>query len=268
MKNKWRGDDAESEIRKLFKSRIRRGVFFSTLTRLQKYITPRDNTKNYLVMQRAQFRNFVLALGNRLKKEGFLETSDDIAFLTMGTLRESGQLESILKGEVSQAESRKWVRNGKETFARWAETESMPDILTDQVVSGPEAVKDVPSEVKPPHDLVGVGISPGRISGRVRVIRSPREFYRMRKGEILVAPLTDPSWTPLFPLAKGVIVEIGGTLSHAAIVAREYGIPAVANVRNATQILKDGDLIEVDGYSGRLSNSGSSGGARALTNPD
>ena len=67
-----------------------------------------------------------------------------------------------------------------------------------------------------------------------------------------MAPLTDPSWTPLFALANGLILEIGGMLSHGAIVAREYGIPAVANLQNATKILSDGDQLFVDGYSGKV----------------
>lgn len=82
------------------------------------------------------------------------------------------------------------------------------------------------------------------------VISSPDEFCRMRPGAILVAPATDPAWTPLFTLAAGVIVEVGGTLSHAATVAREYGLPALANVKDATRLLKDGDRVWLDATAG------------------
>jgi pyruvate,water dikinase len=93
-------------------------------------------------------------------------------------------------------------------------------------------------------------VSRGAVEGEVVVMRDPGEFRRMKPRAILVAPATDPSWTPLFTLAAGVIVEVGGTLSHASTVAREYGIPALANVRGATTLLHDGDWILLDATAG------------------
>jgi len=81
-------------------------------------------------------------------------------------------------------------------------------------------------------------------------MHDPGEFRKMKHGAILIAPATDPSWTPLFTLAAGIIVEVGGTLSHASTVAREYGVPALANVRAATTRLHDGDRIRLDATSG------------------
>lgn len=92
----------------------------------------------------------------------------------------------------------------------------------------------------------GLNVSSGFVEGEVIVITEPDEFERMKKGAILVAPVTNPSWTPLFALASGIIVEIGSTLSHSSIVAREYGIPAIANVKDATKLLKNGDLVRLD----------------------
>jgi phosphohistidine swiveling domain-containing protein len=86
----------------------------------------------------------------------------------------------------------------------------------------------------------------------VLVMREPSEFARMRRGAILVAPATDPAWTPLFTLAAGVIVEVGGTLSHASTVAREYGLPALANIKDATRILRDGDRVRLDATNGTV----------------
>jgi pyruvate,water dikinase len=93
-------------------------------------------------------------------------------------------------------------------------------------------------------------ISAGYAEGEVIVMRDPSEFSRMKRGAILVAPATDPSWTPLFTLAAGLIVEVGGMLSHAATVAREYGLPALANVRHATKLFKNGDRIRLDATNG------------------
>jgi pyruvate,water dikinase len=84
----------------------------------------------------------------------------------------------------------------------------------------------------------------------VRVIRGPAEFGKIRRGDVLVAPVTAPAWTPLFALAAAVVTETGGALSHAAIVAREYGIPAVLAVKRATSLLADGDHVVVDGNAG------------------
>jgi pyruvate,water dikinase len=98
--------------------------------------------------------------------------------------------------------------------------------------------------------LTGLCVSPGSIDGEVVVMRDPSEFIAMKRGAILVAPATDPSWTPLFTLASGVIVEVGGMLSHASTIAREYGLPALANVKDATRVLKSGDRVRLDASSG------------------
>ena len=98
--------------------------------------------------------------------------------------------------------------------------------------------------------LKGTGGSRGEAVGPARVIHGPEEFYKMQKGDILVCPYTDPEWTPLFRLAAGVVADTGASLSHAAIVAREYGIPAVLGVGYATAKLRDGDMVAVNGSTG------------------
>ncbi|MCR5848613.1 MAG: phosphoenolpyruvate synthase [Lachnospiraceae bacterium] len=98
----------------------------------------------------------------------------------------------------------------------------------------------------------GIGASVGQASGKVCIIKSPEEFGKLSQGDILVCTYTDPEWTPLFTLAAGVVVDTGGTLSHAAIVAREYNIPAVLATGDATKKLKDGDNVLVDGSSGKV----------------
>jgi pyruvate,water dikinase len=100
--------------------------------------------------------------------------------------------------------------------------------------------------------LQGVAASAGRVTGTARVILDPREAARLKAGEILVAPSTNPAWSPLFLQAAGLVTEIGGTLSHGAILAREYGIPAVLNVRQATQRIRSGQTVLVDGYAGTV----------------
>ena len=100
--------------------------------------------------------------------------------------------------------------------------------------------------------LRGVAASGGRVTGKARVIFDPKDAAQLEKGEILVTPSTNPAWSPLFLQAAALVTEIGGTLSHGAILAREYGIPAVLNVRQATQQIRSGQTVLVDGYAGTI----------------
>jgi phosphoenolpyruvate synthase/pyruvate phosphate dikinase len=100
--------------------------------------------------------------------------------------------------------------------------------------------------------LQGLPASSGRSRGTARLIRRLEEATRLSKGDILVTQGTDPGWTPVFPLVNGLVLEVGGQLSHGAIIAREYGIPAVINVAGAMHFIQDGQTIEVDGSSGRV----------------
>jgi len=98
--------------------------------------------------------------------------------------------------------------------------------------------------------LTGLGVSPGRVRGRVRVLRNVADGEALRPGEILVAPAVDPGWTPLMLRAAGVVLELGSLLSHGAVVAREYGVPAVVNLSGVTRLLHDGQEVTVDGSRG------------------
>ena len=98
--------------------------------------------------------------------------------------------------------------------------------------------------------LKGVGAGGGTVRGIARVITAPADFGRLQEGEILVAAITTPAWTPLFAVAAGVVTDIGGPLSHSSIVAREYGIPAVLGTGSGTRRIRDGQWIVVDGSAG------------------
>jgi rifampicin phosphotransferase len=102
----------------------------------------------------------------------------------------------------------------------------------------------------------GIGASPGRVTGAACVIHGPEEFDQMTPGDILVAKITTPAWTPLFALASGIVTDVGGPLSHSSIVAREYGVPAVLGTGVATQRIRSGQHITVDGNGGVVTMSG------------
>jgi pyruvate,water dikinase len=99
--------------------------------------------------------------------------------------------------------------------------------------------------------LVGSPVSPGMVEGIVHVVFDPRSA-QLAPGEILVCPGTDPAWTPLFLVAGGLVMEVGGLMTHGAVVAREYGIPAVVGLHEATQRLQTGQRVRVDGSTGRV----------------
>ncbi len=113
---------------------------------------------------------------------------------------------------------------------------------------GAPAVQDDAADDK----VAGNAGSPGKVRGTARVVRSLEESHKLGVGEILVAQTTSPSWTPLFGTAAGIVTDTGGILSHCAVVAREYGIPAVVGTGVATSIITDGQTIEVDGDAGRV----------------
>ena len=100
--------------------------------------------------------------------------------------------------------------------------------------------------------MTGLPASAGRIKGRVKVLDSVLESDKLKKGDILVTGQTDPGWAMVFPLIGGLIVERGGALSHGAIVAREFGIPAVVGVENASSLLEDFQMVIVDGDQGKI----------------
>ncbi len=123
------------------------------------------------------------------------------------------------------------------------------DARPSEFLSGDEALRAATASLS---RLQGLGIAPGFVRGRVRVLAGPEDAHRLRPGEILVTRVTDPGWTPLFHRAGGLVLEMGSQLSHGAIVARELRLPAVANIADATTLLRDGEEVALDGRSGVL----------------
>lgn len=119
------------------------------------------------------------------------------------------------------------------------------------------AGEPVPIVPELPHDVTGqrvtgTSVSRGVIIGTARVVRTPEEAEALERGEILIAPITDVGWTPYFNLISGLLTDIGSAVSHGAVVAREFGLPAVVNTRYATQVFQTGDRILLDADRGRV----------------
>ncbi|MFM8411398.1 MAG: PEP-utilizing enzyme, partial [Alphaproteobacteria bacterium] len=136
---------------------------------------------------------------------------------------------------------------------RRAEHERFRDEDPPEVIRGDQEPSTSTSPAPEGHSLRGVGVSPGRSEARARVVLDVADLESVLDGEVLVARATDPSWTSALSLAGAIVLEMGGLLSHGAIVARELGIPAVVDVAGATRMLRTGDLVTVDGTTGEIS---------------
>jgi pyruvate,water dikinase len=181
-----------------------------------------------------------LECGRRFVNRGLLDEIDDVFFITWE------EAQAVLTGEEGGRGLAALVRDRR---ARHEDLEKLtpPDFLEEDAPH-----RAVPEKVGGGDALTGLGVAAGRAEGPARLIHQPAEGNRLLKGDVLVAPGTDPAWTPLFLRASALVMETGGIISHGAIVAREYGIPAVINVPGALQILADGTPVTVDGDEGRV----------------
>lgn len=143
------------------------------------------------------------------------------------------------------------IRGGPQDI-EWAVADGTAWILQARPITADLPALGIPVSAVPAEALTGTPGSHGVVTATARVVRGPSDFLTVRAGEVIVCPYTDPGWTPLFTIAAGVITEIGGALSHAAIVAREYDIPAVLGVANATTRIQTGDRITLDGTPGTV----------------
>ncbi|HEY3097436.1 MAG TPA: PEP/pyruvate-binding domain-containing protein [Methylomirabilota bacterium] len=213
-------------------------LFSIVCSALQRLLAQRDENRHVTTLLVSHLRRVVLEIGGRATQAGVLDARDDIFFVLWE------ELPSVLRAE---ADWRSLVRH------RRREREHNREVAAPDLVRGGEMAEHVGADggADTDGDLVGLGVSPGRLRGKLRILRSAADM-RTLSGEIVVLAAIEPSLTSLFPVVGGVIAEIGGVLSHAAILAREYGVPAVVNVTDATRRLKDGDYIELDGTTGRV----------------
>ena len=216
----------------------------STIARVKQQYVWREKVRSDLTRVVAELRMFHLALADRFVERGWIERRDDYFLLKLDEVGRAiaepafgAELHDIALGRAAQLAAERDL--AMPLFMRERDLEALLQ-------------QSATSDDGGGADLSGLCVSPGSVEAEVVVMRDPSEFARMKRGAILVAPATDPSWTPLFTLASGVIVEVGGMLSHASTIAREYGLPALANVKNATRILRTGTRVRLDASAGRV----------------
>ncbi|OGG55643.1 MAG: hypothetical protein A3F84_23825 [Candidatus Handelsmanbacteria bacterium RIFCSPLOWO2_12_FULL_64_10] len=199
-------------------------------------------------------RRVLMEFGRRLAEAGTIQQPDDVFYLTLDELRESGgdcnELSIRCRSRVAQRRSE---------IERFRAISPPPALGTDHGPPPDNAFNRTflakffggpPQPSEDPGVLKGNAGSPGKARGPAKVIRSLSEAGKLQRGDILVAETTAPPWTPLFATAAAIVTDTGGILSHCAVVAREYGIPAVVGVGRATAVIRDGQTLEVDGDAG------------------
>lgn len=197
-------------------------------------LSTRESTKAAVLQLGGVERRATRLLAERLARRGALRSADDVDLLA------DWELEGLATGRSSV--SRDELERREQAVAEFRQHDDLAELVDH---------RGTPLDIRPETEgITGWGASPGVHRGRVRIVREAAEAGDLEPGDVLVAPSTDPSWTPLFLVAGAVIVERGGPLSHAAIVARELGLPAVLNASGATHKLRDGAVVEVDGDEG------------------
>jgi pyruvate,water dikinase len=230
---------------------LRLPLFWRLLRFAQRFAPLREDALADVGLGWPVLRRMLRELGRRLVAAGVIGEPDDSFWLTLDELREAA---AALDAGQAVPDRRSTVAERRDTWEREHDA-SPPVALPPKEAArflGIDFSRTLParSDQDDGDTIKGVGASPGRVTGRARVLHGPADFEQMQQGEILVARITTPAWTPLFALAAGVITDVGGPLSHGSIVAREYHIPAVLGTGVATARLKSGQQVTVDGDAG------------------
>ena len=229
---------------------------FETLLALaQRYAIVREEQASWFTLGWPVMRRGALRLGDELTRRSVIERAEDVFFLTRTELVARLRTASGEPGDHAPTELRTVVTRRRETWQR--QRRLIPPLSLGKPV-GAQLIMQTVEAMRVPSGraisgaslLTGMPASPGRAGGPVRVVRGPEDFSRFQEGEVLVAQVTAPAWTPLFERAAAVITDGGSVAAHASLVAREYGIPAVVGTGDATARLRDGQRVTVDGNAG------------------
>ncbi|HEX6226944.1 MAG TPA: PEP-utilizing enzyme, partial [Chryseolinea sp.] len=228
--------DILNRLRKLPEGEQKAKEVKSKIDLIRNFAGYREYPKYSIVCRYFIYKQALLKEGEQLVQAGTIREKEDIYYLTFQELR-----------EVIGTNRADWqtIDNRKEEYKLY-EKLTPPRVITSdgEVIAGKYQRKNLPGGV-----IVGLPVSSGIVEGRARVILNMADAD-LDEGDVLVTAFTDPSWTPLFVSIKGLVTEVGGLMTHGAVIAREYGLPAVVGVENATKLIKDGQRIRVHGTEG------------------
>ncbi len=220
---------------------IRWRLFELGLHWCQEYYAVRENMRYHADYFLAAFRSLALAAARVLRDRGALEREGDVFYLTREELLDA------LRGESPPDLSERAAGRRREYDGFGAAVP--PEVIWGDEDGGADRVPDADPESGPGR-FEATPASPGTVEGVARIVRSVEELESVESGDVVVATATDPTWTSYLSLAAGLVLEVGGLLSHGAIIARELGIPAVVDLAGGTTVLHTGDRIRVDGGRG------------------
>lgn len=203
---------------------------------LRNFIGYREYPKYSMVNRYFVYKLALLQEAEKLVQAGVIREKEDVYYLTFEAFREVVHTQT-LDGQIIRQRKEEHEINEKRTPPRVITSEG-------EIITGQYRRDNLPTEA-----MAGLAVSSGLIEGRARVVFN-LEDADLEVGDVLVTPFTDPSWTPLFVSIKGLVTEVGGLMTHGAVIAREYGLPAVVGVENATRLIKDGQRIRVNGTDG------------------
>jgi pyruvate,water dikinase len=232
---------------RLASDRTGRGRFETAYEDVQRLWPLKEDHSHYIDQaSTAMVRISLAEVGRRLAKTSAIEDANDIWFLTIDEVR-SALGKPALPGELTGL-----VKERRADHQRWSRLRPPKHLGTYPADYDGERI--VPDDGEPAElrELRGTPASPGTVTGLAVVVMSPADFGKVARGNILVCRSTAPMWTPLFGVVAGLISEAGGILSHPAVVAREFGLPAVVGVRSATTLIRDGQHVSVSGTSGLI----------------
>lgn len=210
--------------------KLRRYISF-----FRNYLGTREYPKYFWICRYDIYKRAIMREAKVLAEQGILQEPGDIFYLYLEELQEA-----IQTGQVDYAD----ITQRKKDYSHFVNLTPPRIIFSDGEVPEMNYQKNIPTGALP-----GLGVSSGMVEGRARVIRSIEDAV-MEKGDILVTSFTDPSWTPVFVSIAGLVTEVGGMMTHGAVITREYGLPAVVGVVGATRYIRDGDRIRINGDEG------------------
>jgi pyruvate,water dikinase len=208
------------------------------IERVRTFAGYREYPKYGMISRYFVYKQALLAEAERLVRAGVLRSAEDIFYLTFPELQEVVRTRQV---------DEQLIRERAEAFRAY-QALTPPRVLTSEGegIRGSYRRDDVPAGA-----LIGLPVSAGTVEGRARVVLDMAEAD-LQPGDILVTAYTDPSWTPLFVTIAGLVTEVGGLMTHGAVIAREYGLPAVVGVEQATRLIRDGQRIRVHGTDGHI----------------
>jgi rifampicin phosphotransferase len=213
--------------------------FFEWFVELvQDYVYYRDFERFYNDKTMSRSRDLYEAIGNRFVARGMLTHPDDVFFLGRQ------EMLAVDRGELTVRQVAARIRARRRVYEKYSHQEPPKYLRGWQTFDDDQLGAD--------GSLQGIAASSGTVTGRARVCRNLAEIAKVRRGDILVTVATDPGWTTLFSIIGGVVVETGGVVAHAVMISREYGLPCVANLTRACELIPDGALITMDGAAGRV----------------